>query len=532
MKILDWFNHSIKRTHSSASDRTQQPVSPWQAAMEDLWFSLSDDPNQQEKLTMLLNACREKGGSQAVHAALEELIQLPQSWLPQLCLARIFLEENQIDQARDLYRTVIERKEVRPFVLAGVSADLGEFGYAKEIPDLVAPYYDADLHSVYIGLNLLQAYRDTTNPNAGLSLLENIRKHDSPEIHEYLEDFAKAFAVMNLKRSAEQGKARSKAVRNGQGMAEGAGASTTSQDLILKIPRPLWIDVPIWRNEYPNVSDLLPRTEGKKRVGLYMYADISAHPSEQPDRPLSAIPTDLSVGLPIYLGERLLFTTQYAPIVLLPVSREKGPYASWLEPDIQSLFGLCTKESLDFVVTGTITKDGEMYRTRSWILDKAKQSARIVAKDLPGDHFGESFHAMIEEIMILFFDKRHVPPSGADETFTYRAPFPELMIAHLQGMRAVLYQQLVRLRACETAILPDEKKVFDMLVYLSNADTKNQMYFMALFFAMQNSKRARSGVYLNYREDLYRIADNLRSTPVIKVLVPELNEVLKNPNDT
>jgi hypothetical protein len=93
----------------------------------------------------------------------------------------------------------------------------------------------------------------------------------------------------------------------------------------------------------------------------------------------------------------------------------------------------------------------------------------------------------------------------------------------------VLYQKLVRLRACDAVILPDENKIFDMLVYLCNADTKNQMYFMALIFAMQNSKRTGSGAYLNYRADLYRIADNLRSTPAVKVLVPELNELLKDP---
>lgn len=493
--------------------------------MEDQWFSLADDPNQDEALPAFLEACREKGGIIAVRAALEELTILDGSWLPQIYLARIFLEERNFQQAQDLYRAVLQRPDSLNYALFTISADLGKFGFAKEMPALIADLYNVEKHNIYIGLNLLQAYRETVNPIAGQALLEAIRRYDRPEIHDYLDDFAKAFAFMLKKQTSAMDENRVKDLDTVTGSRQEPVKEAVPS---IKLPRAVWVDVPVWRHEYPKVDELLPQTSDKKRVGVYMYADTSAYNSSpsSSDSEETAAPSDLSVSLPVFIGERLLFTTRFAPIVLFPVKRKNGPYSASLEPDIQSLFALCAQESLDYIVTGTIAKDGDVYRIRTWILDKSKQSARIVAKDLPVEKYGASFIEMIDEIMLLFFDKRYAHPGVRNELFSYTSPLPELVQTQLQGLRALLYRYLVRQNECDADILPDEKFVLDTYMYLCESDSKNQMYFMSLFTAMKNGKHSGSKIYLTYRAGLYKIADQMRYAPCVKALVPELNGLL------
>lgn len=524
MKILDKFKNSLKRPQTDDFSAAEETPEPRRNTMEDLWFSLCDDPNQEEVLPELLDACQAKGGPVAVRAALEELILEQGSWLPQLYFARILLEEKNIGQARDLYQSILARPESLDYELFTVSADLGKFGYAEEIPSLVADLYDVSSHNIYIGLNLLQAYRDTMQPDAGMALLTNVRRYDNPEIHAYLDDFAKAFAEMKKKSLSGETDGIAGAGDAAEKFAKEQPAAESVPSV--KLPRALWVDVPLWRHEYPSVDDLLPKTDGKKRVGVYMYADTAADEPEQTPPEDDAVPPDLSVSLPVCIGERLLFTTHLAPIVLFPVNRQKGPYAAMFEPDISSLFGLCAQESLDYIVTGTIALDGDVYRTRTWILDKSKQSARIVAKDLPLAKFGDAFNELIEEVMILFYDKRYTRPLGRTELFTYTHPLPELVLPQLQGTRALLYQYLVRQNECDASILPDEKFVLDMFAYLCDVDNTNQMYFMALFSAMKNGKHSGSKLYLANRAALFRFADKNRYAPCVKVLMPELNELL------
>jgi len=529
MKILDWFNNSIKRPPSAAPEDHSPAYDPQQWSPEELWFSLCDDPNQTEALPYFLDTCRNKGGTAAVRAALEELTLLENSWLPQIYLARVFLEEKKYIQAQDLYLSVLERPASLEYALFTISADLGQYGFAHEMPGLIAPLYDVDRHNVHIGLNLLQAYRDTGNSMAGQALLQDIRRYDRDEIHEYLEDFEHAYAVMQMKKTSDKVKER---IQGTETAVVSSQESMGAADKATKQSRPIWVDVPLWRHEYPAVNELLPTTNDRKRVGVYMYADTNAYSvskNEASDSPAEpAAPSDLSVSLPVFLGERLLFTTHYAPIVLIPVVRDKGPFSLRLEPDIQSLFALCAQESLDFIVTGTVAKDGDVYRIRTWILDKSKQSARIVAKDLPTEKYGEVFNEMIEEIMILFFDRRYAPAAGRTETFTCTNPLPDLVQAQMQGMRALLFQHLVRGKECDPVILPDEKLVLDMLAYLCDGDPGNQMYFMSLFSAMKNNRYSGSKIYQEYRAALFQMAEKNRYAPCVKALVSELNELLRD----
>jgi hypothetical protein len=76
---------------------------------------------------------------------------------PQLAAARDRLDAKDLPGALALYEEVLGAAGDRADVLVTISGDLGATGHLREIIELVAPRYDADLHGPAVGLNLIQA---------------------------------------------------------------------------------------------------------------------------------------------------------------------------------------------------------------------------------------------------------------------------------------------------------------------------------------------------------------------------------------
>ena len=522
MKFIDRLKNSLKTTENASVSAVSAAPELRRDSTEDLWISLCDNPNQEDKIPLLISICKTRGGPAAVYAALEELSSIEGSWLPQVYLGRTALEQNAFVQACRWYQGILEEQTPENYALYMISADLGRCGFAPQMPGLLSPVYDVDKHDIHIGLNLLQSYQEMHDPVSGFALLKQIHKYDCPEIHEYLEGFADTFTQQtreNMQPLLETAEPTAPSIIP----AESAAAVMDPAHL----PRAIQVDVPVWGRDLDGIDNLLPVTADKKRVGIFMYADTSAEGTPIPHQDDAVHPSDLAVSLPLFIGERLLFTTHYAPIALYPVSRENGPQTESLEPDVQSLFALCTKEALDFIITGTVFHDGNVYRVRSWILDKSKQSARIVAKDLPVESFGEPFNNMISDIMLLFFDKRYVKPAGRSG-FPYEVPSTELVPVQLQALSCLLSQYLVRKDICDAAILPDDKMMLDTYACLAGTETKNQLYLMMLLSGMKSVRRTGSNVYQYYRQLLYENADKSRYSPCIKATMTELNALLQD----
>jgi len=527
MNFIDRLKNSLKIKEKASIPAAAESPALHQETIESLWFSLCDDPNNKDNVPRLLSLCETRGGPAAVNAALEELARMEGSWLPQVYLGRIALEHRDYPLAYRWYQRVLASADPQDYALFMISADLGRCGFAAQIPELLADKYDVDKNDIHIGLNLLQSYADVNDSESGRALLKLIRKHDSPEIHEYLEGFADAFSREDREGGPKGIQAVQTAVQTaGQEVPEMAQTDGEAVD-VSRLPGAVQIDVPVWKRDLYEMEDLLPNTDHRRRVGVYMYADTSSRGTPLPQGDGEVQPSDLAVSLPLFIGERLLFTTHYAPIALYPVSREKGPQSESLEPDVQSLFALCTKEALDFIITGTVFHDGSVYRVRSWILDKAKQSARIVAKDLPVGSFGEPFNNMINDIMLLFFDKRYVKPAGRSE-FPYAVPSPELVPVQLRALSYLLHQHLVLQNICDSAILPDDKKLLDACASLTGTDTRNQMYLMMFLAAMKNVRLTGSDEYLSCRQLLYESADRNRYSACVKATMAEINSLLQD----
>lgn len=530
MKLLDKLM-SVKSKDGESAPATSPAPEPGNA-VADLWFSLCDDPNQQDRLPELLAVCAKKGGPAASRAALGDLAAIAGSWLPQLYLGRSALEQKDFADASKWYGDVLESGEPSDFALLMISADMGRFGFAKEMPEMLAKFYEPDKHNVYIGLNLLQAYKESGRNEEGLRLLRKVKRKDTPEIHEYLEGFEADFSEKNGDSGDLPVKAAPDAAASGieKDAAEEKSepVPTPKKPAERTLSRPVMVNIPVWSYGLPALQDLLPLTIDKPRVGLYIYSDMTpvSSPALVPEG--TAAPSDLAVSLPLYLGERLLFTTNYAPLALFPIDRESGPRMEGLEPDVQSLFSLCSREALDYLITGTVSLENGEYKIRSWIIDRSRQNARIVAKNMPVQAFGEPFLEMVGEILLPFGDRRPARAAAKSE-FPYPAPQPDLIFAQLYAGSLHLLQYLVMQNECAPGILPDPKKALDSYACLAGTDPKNQIYMMMLLSGMRLDKKGGSDMYKYYRQLLYDVADRNKLSPAVKATMPEINALLVDP---
>lgn len=564
MKILDAFKSSRQKPVAKQPPEDRAPQPPLsQASKPDsmdspagLWYALCDDPNRDDLLPRLLEMCRKKGGPSAEYAALSELTQIEGSFLPQVYLGRSALEAGHVDEAKAYYQQVLSVQEPPDYAMFMISADMGRLGYASEMTDLILPCFSPESNNLYIGLNVLEACREKGRKNEGLALLEMIRPYENQEIRDYLDGFEAAFAEMPEPKASDAVKdplhtdptadeatsidvenestsdvPASGSVEFDPGREEGEreeDPADLSADPAIPAPtsRPVMLDLPVWAHGLIGLQDLLPNTVDRPRVGVYMYADTtpSVKKEELPEEAIT--PDTLAVSLPLAIAERLLFTTMFKPITLYPVMRERGPFGGNLEPDVQGLFSLCSKEALDYLVTGTIYQDHSILRIRTWILDRTKQSARVVAADIPAERCGEAFLSMLQEILQVFAE-RHGARSGGRSEFSYVTQPIDTVSRYLRATRGLILQYLVRQNECDAAVLTDQDRSLDVFAELVGAEPKNQVYFAMLLSAMLSDRKLGNKQYHLHRQMMYEVADKNRYTPSVKAVMKELNLVLQ-----
>jgi len=510
-----------------------------------IWYMLSEDPNRTDMLPQLLAVARRKGGPSAEYAALRELSSIENSWLPQAYLGRSALEAGRFDEAVAYYGAVLSMPEPPDYALFMISADMGRTGYGDRMPDLLLPFFAPEKNDLFIGLNVLEALRESGRKDEGLALLERIRPYETPQISEYLDGFENAFAAIPGTLASESSSAsRTDSPEPDEqisGKEDAVSESSPIEDepdvpgeaipdeprVAQPVTRPVMLDLPVWSQGLLGLQDLLPNTVDRPRVGVYMYADTTPTSRRTEPIPGQITPDEMAVSLPAVIADRLLFTTGFKPITLFPVVREIGPFGGDLEPDVQGLFSLCSKEALDYLVTGTIYQDHNVLRIRTWVLDRSKQSARVVATDLPIISFGDAFLTMLSDIFAVF-SERHNARSAAKSEFVFSLPPADMIPRYLKSTKELVLRYLVRQNECEPSILTDSESTLALIAVLADKEPKNQIVFAMLLTAMLSARRLGSSAYVPHRQLLYEIADKSRYTPCVKAVMKELNQVLQD----
>lgn len=159
-----------------------------------LWRSLELCPNLDNAVQWWAAIHRDRSGDSGYIAALEKVAQLPNSWYALLWLARNDLENNNLESALSKYKKVLSLAKNNSDALFMITGDLGNNGRPGLAVELAFQAYNPNLHSVGVGLNLMQACLETGKLNKGLDLLEKIKKLDRHDITKHLNYYEEKFA--------------------------------------------------------------------------------------------------------------------------------------------------------------------------------------------------------------------------------------------------------------------------------------------------------------------------------------------------
>lgn len=532
------------RTETREKPKTSEQREP--TNIETLWFSLVENPNNEKKLNQLIRYCMERKGPASVHAALTELSMEDKSFLPQLIMASRALERKERDEALKYYRELLSRRVPNDYTLLRITADLGRNRYPNELIDLALPYYIPEKHNEYIGLNLLQACVESGRISDGRTIWKRLNESKRPKIAKILDTFSVRFApekdhpsgdsssdgpavVMDAvaseesKPSAPERSGADRPVREDNPIGdisnnkEPSGIHAIADNPVEDSP--VRVELPIWKFWIPEVPDILPDPDPSCHVGIYLFSDTS-DPEQKTTESLS-----VASGLPLLIGERLLFSAPVCPVVLFPVSFSKGLHNQKEEPDADTLFALCAKESLRYLIAGTVTYNGDDRVVHTRILDRSNKQLKVLSADATSSNFGGAIARHISEIVAPFEDKNY-----AFETkrrgFTYSAPNDGMIVQHNAALMRLALRYLVDSGLCSSEVLCTQDEFLESLAQLCRAKPFSQNYLMMLLGGMISDRENGGETYIRFRDLLFDNAHKMQYTPCVTTARKSIDKVL------
>ncbi|PBQ18569.1 hypothetical protein CCL08_11605 [Pseudomonas congelans] len=300
-----------------------------------LWQAVEVDPNQENGLLWWLSIQQERGGEAAYLDALRTVAALPGSWRAQLWMARHYLQQQNVEQARVLYEEVLAGGHFDRSALQMISGDLGNNGHIPLIIELVGPAYDEHKHDSTAGLNLLRAYQELGRVDEGEALLTRLYALGFAPIKSHLDQFAHAFE--DVRRQEDKG-------------IPIDPASVTINTLAL--------NKPVWHYGLRNADWLFAqKPEGAPEIGFFALSKImeKAEPAE------SQREDDVgryTRAIPLYMAESVHYWNDYVANCYVQVAEGAGPVVSGAEVDGNTLFDI-VPPTTKYFVTGEVGCSGE-----------------------------------------------------------------------------------------------------------------------------------------------------------------------------
>ena len=383
--------------------------------------------------------------------------------MPRLVEARGRLKAKDLPAALALYEEVLAGAADRSDVMVTISADLGTNGHVREIIELLAPRYDVEKHGAAAGINLLQAYLATRNPEAAQHLLDLLFSLQQPALEARLVGFSKAIAEIYVTEvEVEQ-------------LAE---APTEKKIDLVSISQPIW-----FYGLEAGAPHLLPRKEG--RVHRLAFAQLAlpglADGAERTTRPENELER-LTRGFPLWLAETFASSNGYEAIAAVGVMGADH-YAffqtEWTADNVRQLND-SVEGGLDYVVTGAVRSRNDDFElsVRIWEVKKSRELKAFLVRWTPATADAElgKFHELLRGYL-----EWSALPVGAGLAY---AP-PAAPAAYLQGLGALLSDFLAEKGVLAAAQSPAGT---DILLRAASANPDDARAQLALVAALLRRK--------------------------------------------
>ncbi|VGO17755.1 hypothetical protein PDESU_06357 [Pontiella desulfatans] len=449
-------------------------------SLKTLWNALEADPNQDNGVGWYEVIHREQGGDQAGQDALRRIAAIRGSWRAQLWLARSELEKGDLNKALGFYKESLANagKPVPVDLLKQMSGDLGNSGHLKEIIEWAEPHFDAGIHGIMVGNNLIKANLDLGNLDAARSILNQLYALKRPDWRETLSFW-----------DTELGKAR---IGDGAPPEEPLGVTMMS------------IEGPLWMRSGSPFKDLNPvKAEGVPVIGILGSTAIYAQPLEKAVTQLADTTGRLSRALPIALVEQIHFRTDAAAHALIPWAQGQGfalfgkPYADEALREMAS----GQKLPMDYLVYITVSTVSNPWKLKAQLMRVSDgEMVGAVTAEANQNSPGVGVEEFLSKVRNLIVKWSNVSNVKAPEW--YQLPRGAELSDYLLRLEQLLAVNCHNLDFLEGGGLSGEREILDGTLQYCVRNPQNETARMLLTQTLRQMKKARPEIMPEFKEKM------------------------------
>ena len=461
--------------------KTYEAQGKHQECLETLWEGLQLDPNQENGLAWLLAIKHEEGGQESYVNALNEVCNINGSYLPQLYLARNYIEDKNIDRALKLYEILIQDHCSKDDVLFMMSGDMAQAGLIKEMLEYIVPLYDVNKNDVRIGFNLLQGYLMTNNVKEGQKLLSDMMQLNRPDIRQYL---------MQMSGKLEE-------IDDSD---EKQNIQDTQQMEMCSIHKPIW---------HYGLGDMKclntpVNTETASKIGVIVYSSANTNGDGQAYSEKETNLGRLTRSVPLFLNELIYYYTDYQTITFVPVIRGVGPILSGHEWDDTILRQLAKNNGLVWIISGNASMVQDKLCVTTKMLNVSADTVYCIEDMLSTMNMGVPLMEHISKVFkyITGFDL-----SGQNSNM-YSIPKNVELLEYLNGIGQSLIQTLIDNEITPLEKMYGERNIINNYIMSCLHMPDNIQAPIIMASGLAKSKSYSSNVYMEFKDQVLKLVDD------------------------
>ncbi len=452
-----------------------------QECMNILWEGLQLEPNQENGLAWWLAIKKEEGGTQAYVQALYEASTIPGSYLPQLYIARNYIENQDLDTALNMYRQIIVEHGDKDDVLFVISGDMGKAGLVLEMLDLVSPLYKINVNDERIAFNLLQAYKMTKNVEEGQRLISQLMQLNRPDLKQYLLGMSNEFEKMKDDVDQEDIK------------------GTPPMEMCS-------LSKPIWHYSLGDIKCLKTpnKDDADVKIGILVYSNTHEKMGLEAHLEKETNIGRLTRSLPLFLHEIFHYDTDYQAITFLPVIQGVGPVVSGSEWSDDMLIQLAKAEGLNWIVTGNVTISDDVLCIASKLINVFDNTTESMKDTMQLSNMGVP---LMEHVLKVFHYITKLQLIHKN-SFGYCIPKAEYLLEYLNTLGQSLTQTLIVNGIASYEKMYGERNIMNDYVMCCLHMPSIPQLPVILASGLVKSKAYRSTVYLEFKEQALTLIDD------------------------
>ena len=465
-------------------------------SIDTLWRGLRVDPNQDNGLAWYAAIHRDKGGEAAAQEAFRRVAAIPKSWRAQLWLAREALQRHDLIAAMKLYKdSLANAGEPAPAdLLMQVSGDLGNNGYLAEILQLVAPRFNASIHEIQVGNNLMKAYVDLGRLDEAKRLLESLYAQNRPDWKQALNFWDTEIAKKHVSASPE----------------------TSKTPLTMRM---LTLDGPVWLRENSPAASLF--SVNMPKAPLISFLGSSAeleHPSSTIQHQLSDAPGRMSRALPLFLAEQTYFNTRASVRTFIPwiATGSHGFVLCGVPWSNDDAIQYARQNSSDYLVIVHVKATAAPWQLRARLL-RASDAAVLGQWEAPFSPLSPGDELLRLSGLMLNAFKEKTKIESQTSPSSYKVPAGNLFADYLLRLEQHLAVRCANMDNADGELLYGEREVLDGHLQLCLQQPDNLMFRVLLFQTLTAMKKCRPGIVASYGDKVkefqrqYPLKDPARS---------------------